>query len=315
MKQMDIYQQVTDQIVAQLETGIGAGTGPLWHRAPSMPSNAISGKYYKGINVLMLWLTSELSGCLPYWATYRAWAAAGCQVRRGEKGTQIVFFKRLDGRDDDAEDGDERRSAPLVARAYTVFSGSQVVGWIPPPISESLSLEARIEAADLFFRNVGAQVDHAGDMAYFDPAEDRIVMPPFEVFLDAESYYAVLGHEHIHWTGHASRLARDLSGRFKSRAYAAEELVAEIGAAFVAASLGLSLEPRPDHACYLQSWLRLLKDDKRAIFTAAAAAQRAADLLWGFQPGASGDFDLDFQESPAADPDEGGVGKAVGQSV
>ncbi len=288
---MDIYASVTARIIDQMEAGLAKGEGPLWHRAPSMPLNAITGKSYNGVNILMLWLSSQISGHLPYWATYRAWGQAGAQVRKGERGSQIAFFKRLDrGRNDDgdadadADDGDDGRSAPLVARAYTVFSGSQVDGWTPPQQLEPLPLEARIQAADLFFNNVGARLDHAGDMAYFTPAEDRIVMPEFVRFRDAESYYSVLGHEHVHWTGHSSRLARDLTGRFKSQAYAAEELVAEIGAAFLCAGLGLSLDPRPDHARYLSSWLRLLRDDKRAIFSAAAAAQRACDMLWAMQP-------------------------------
>lgn len=138
----------------------------------------------------------------------------------------------------------------------------------------------------MFFNNVPAKVQHGGSQAFFIPSADRIQLPAFGAFRDALAYYSVRGHETVHWTGHQSRLNRDFSGRFKSESYAFEELVAELGATMLNASLGLEMEPRPDHAKYIISWVKVLKGDKRAIMTAASKAQQAVDLLWSFQPAA-----------------------------
>jgi antirestriction protein ArdC len=142
----------------------------------------------------------------------------------------------------------------------------------------------RIEQAEAFFKATGAIIKHGGDRAFYAPGPDRIQMPPFEAFRDAESYYATLAHECCHWTGAKSRLNRDLSGRFGSHAYATDEMVSEICSAYLCADLGLAAEPREDHASYIETWLRVLKNDKRAIFTAAAHAERAAAFLHGLQP-------------------------------
>lgn len=173
-------------------------------------------------------------------------------------------------------------------KGYTVFNIEQIEG-LPAhyyaPAKSQLNPDQRIEAADAFFADTGADIRHGGSSAYYSPPEDYVQMPVFESFRDAESYYATLAHECTHWTRHKSRLDRDFGRkRFGDEGYAREELVAELGAAFLCADLGLTLEDREDHAAYIGSWLKVLKDDKRAIFTAAAHAQRATDYLHGLQP-------------------------------
>lgn len=302
---MDIYAHVTDKIVAMIERGFdGEKFGPLWGASAGMPVSAGTGKPYRGINTVLLWCASrEMGYQSSTWATYRAWRERGAQVTKGQKSTTIVFWRQLEARGDagDGEDAADDRPgrARMMARAYAVFNADQVEGWTEPAQPQLLSPDQRIEAADLFLRNTGAKVLHGGDQAYFVPSQDYIQMPPFQCFRDGESYYAVALHELTHWSGHASRLNRVFGERFKSQERAIEELVAEIGSAFLLASIGLTPEPRPDHAHYVHGWLRLLKNDKRAVFTAAAAAQRAADLLWSFQPAVAR---ADLPDSYAAQP-------------
>ena len=217
------------------------------------------------------------------WATYRQWQDLGAQVRKGEHSTLVVFWKFFDGeREDDLSDEGEERAGKstraILARGYPVFNAGQVDGYQAPPIP-TLSPAERIERAERFFAELQADIRHGGGRAYYNPEADYIQMPRFEVFRDGVSYYSVRSHETIHWTGAPHRTGRELKGRFGSEAYAAEELVAELGAAFICAQLGLSTEPRPDHAAYVASWLQVLKNDKRAIFTAASKAQTAADWL------------------------------------
>ncbi len=166
----------------------------------------------------------------------------------------------------------------VLARGYSVFNAAQVDGFVPPEVAERPVAE-RIECAEQCFAGLGATIQHGGNRAYYQPIADSIQMPEFEAFVDPVSYYSTLAHEATHWTGAPSRLNRDLSGRFGNEAYAAEELVAELGAAFICADLALCNEPRPDHAAYVSSWVTVLKRDKRAIFTAAAKAQAAVDWM------------------------------------
>jgi antirestriction protein ArdC len=177
-------------------------------------------------------------------------------------------------------------------KGYTVFKVEQIDG-LPEqytaPASPRLDVSARITRAECFFGATGATLAHGGNRAIYRPSTDSIVLPLFETFRDAESYYAPLAHETTHWTAHESRLARDFgTKRFGSEGYAIEELVAELGAAFLCADLDLTLEPREDHAAYIANWLEVLKSDNRAIFTAASHAQRAADFINGLQPASAG---------------------------
>jgi antirestriction protein ArdC len=279
----DLYQTVTDRIIQAIEEGAGQWRMP-WHpgkSGPMVPTNAVSGKPYKGLNVLILWASGSTSQT---WATYRQWSELGAQVRGGSKGTQIVFFKRLDDRQEDQAEGEEERRR-FVARGFTVFSSDQVDGWTPKieaPTGETAL--TRIEQAEAFVSATGADIRHGGGKAFYVPTADFIQLPPLNCFVDIEGYYATALHELIHWSGSKSRCDRDLSGRFGSESYAAEELVAELGAAFLSASLGITSEPRQDHAAYVQNWLKVLKGDKRAIFTASSLAQKAADFLHAKQP-------------------------------
>ena len=278
----DIYERVTGQIIEAIERGAGSFRMP-WHAAAAeafLPMNAASGKTYRGVNVLCLWAMAEAKGYpSPIWATYKQWLELGAQVRQGEKSSLIVYWsipERGAKAEEESEEGKSGRG--FFAKGYSVFNVAQVDGFEPPQIPE-LSPAARIAAAEEFFGKLGADIRHGGIQAFYETANDFIQLPRFELFREPVGYYSTLAHEATHWTGAKTRLERDLSGRFGSNAYAAEELVAELGAAFTCASLGLASEPRPDHAAYIASWLRLLRNDKRAIFTAASKAQQAADWM------------------------------------
>jgi antirestriction protein ArdC len=284
---MDLYQSVTDRIVSMIERGAGDWRMP-WHAAASgdisMPHN-VTGRAYRGVNVPLLWASAQAFGYgSPVWATYKQWQERGAQVRRGEKSTLIIFWKRIEVAANDNDDGDDPTDPTetrLIARGYSVFSAAQVDGFDPQTVARKGELieASRIEQVERYFRNTGSIVRHGGARAFYSPGGDFIQMPEFRQFVAADRYYSTLAHEHVHWTGAVQRCAREFGRRFGDNAYAFEELVAELGAAFLCAELGLSNEPRQDHAAYLAGWLRVLKGDKRAIFTAASKAQAAADFL------------------------------------
>jgi antirestriction protein ArdC len=282
---VDIYQKVTDQIIAAIEKGAGRWEMP-WNQNSGMPLNVQSGKFYRGVNVPVLWATAQAKGYEdPIWGTYKQWQEKDAQVKKGEKSAMVVFWKFFDNAkgDETEAEPDDKSGRRAMARAYPVFNCSQVDGYTPIR-PEPLPIAQRIDNAEEFFRQVGADVRHGGPKAFYSPSTDHIQMPPWEAFKDAEAYYATSGHEHGHWTGGEKRLARDLKGRFGSDAYAMEELAAEMAAAFLCADLGLAVNPRPEHAAYIDSWLRVLRGDKRAIFTAAGQAQRSTDYLHSLQP-------------------------------
>lgn len=283
----DIYQRVTDQIIQAIEAGTRTWKMP-WHQSSGLPTNATTQRRYRGVNILNLWAIAMNKGySSPLWATYAQWEGIGAQVKKGEKASLVVFWKFFDSeRQDDGQtdtQGDSpARRAPM-ARCYPVFNADQVDGFTLPSAPDPLT-EERNQNAEAFFANTGANIRQGGDQAFYSPASDHIQMPPFESFISAETYYSTLAHEATHWSGAAHRLNRDIRNRFGNEAYAAEELIAELGAAFICADLGLASEPRPDHAAYLQNWLNVLKANKRAIFTAASHAQQAADFLHSLQP-------------------------------
>jgi antirestriction protein ArdC len=285
----DIYQAITDRIVAQIEQGVGEWRMP-WHsreRSLALPGN-ITGRAYRGVNVPMLWATAAAFGYQsPIWATYKQWQERGAQVRKGEKAAMVVFWKSTEIKVGETEDGSDEIERHLIARGYFVFNAGQVDGFDAAkvgrigPTPEDLCEDQRIAAAEQFFAHTGSAVRHGGNRAFYTPSGDFIQMPEFAQFRDTQSYYSTLAHEHTHWTGTKSRLDRQFGARFGDAAYAFEELVAELGAAYLCAALGLFNEPREDHAAYLAGWLRVLKADKKAIFTAAAKAQAAVDFLQG----------------------------------
>ena len=288
----DVYSRVTARIVADLEQGTRTWLKPwsVTHTAGRITRPLRSnGTPYRGMNVLLLWGEAVAKGyTAPIWMTYKQAAELGAQVRKGEHGALVVYANSITKTETDAKGEEHERSIPFM-KGYTVFNVEQVDGlpahYYAQPVNP-LPLAARIEAADRFAASTRAEIRHGGNRAFYAPARDFVQMPPFEAFKDAESYYATLTHELTHWTSHSSRLARDFEGghRFGSEGYAFEELVAELGAAFLCADLGITPEVRDDHAAYLAHWLKVLQQDKRAIFTAAAHAQRAADYLLGLQP-------------------------------
>jgi antirestriction protein ArdC len=282
-----IHAEITATIVAELEQGTAPWVKP-WKNGLSgacMPLNAATSRPYRGVNVLSLWAATARGGYpLPRWLTFRQALALGGHVRKGEKGTPIVLVKQMrasEDRNDHSDDDDQgavRRHGTFL-RYFWVFNVAQVEGLPPdlhalPPAEPEGKRQARAEA---FLTAIGADVRHGGDRACYMPSLDCILLPPFAAFEGPGHYYATRLHETGHWSGHPSRLGRDLSGRFGSRAYAAEELVAELTAAFLCAELGI--EGRLRHAEYIGNWLELLRADSRAVFAAASKASEAADFL------------------------------------
>ena len=256
-----------------------------WHtsgRYAFSPINVASKKPYRGINAVCLWAAAQAKGYeRGEWATYQQWQDRGAQVRKGEKATTVLFWNFAHELGESQEDGAESsacRSRLPFTRGYSVFNAAQVDGCTPTVDTDTPLLE-RIAHAEAFFGAIGADLRHSGNEAFDAPAADHIQMPPFQEFAENVSYYSTLAHEHTHWTAPAARCDRQLGKRFGDNAYAAEELIAELGAAFTCAHLGLSTEPREDHAQYLASWLRVLTANSRAIFTSASKAQQACDWL------------------------------------
>jgi antirestriction protein ArdC len=271
---MDCYQQVTDSIIAELEKGAAPWVKP-WRVDSSADRNHISGKAYRGINRLLLGMSAMGNNfASPVWASYKQWQEAGVQVAKGSKGTHIVFFKPMTGKTN-AETG-KAEAGYCVIRGYTVFNATQTNFSDSAPIAPVADFNP-IPGCEAFIVNTGAQITHGGDAAFYMPSQDRIQLPNKTAFDSPASYYATAMHELTHWTGCEKRLDRNLSGRFGNPEYAFEELVAEIGAAYLCADHGIQGELR--HAGYIGHWLKACREDSKAIFKAAALAQKAADYL------------------------------------
>lgn len=309
----DLYSEITNRIIADLEAGIVPWVQPWAASAapPGMPRNAATGRPYSGINVLLLWISVIDGGFSSQrWLTFRQALALGGHVRKGERGTPVVFADRFtperEKRRAEAE-GCEPSQVPFLKR-FTVFNIDQCEGlagrnapspMVPPDTSLILPrARALIAATRARFRT-------GGSYAFYSPVDDLVVVPPPQAFFDAIDWHRTAFHELGHWTGHGSRLARDQSGIFGSASYAREELVAEMAGAFVCASL--EIVPTVRHADYLGSWLEVLRADSRAIVRAASAASRATDYLLTFAP------DLEGAPPAAAGPEEEeGEGSATG---
>ena len=287
----DVYQEITDHIIAAIEKGVGDTEMP-WHRAigTTVPTNAFTGNSYNGVNVLSLWVAAELKGYgSGLWATYKQWRMLGGQVRKKEKASVIVFYKQATREVAHEETGAIETEQFLVGRSSWVFNSEQVDNWQPPK-PDILDPAKVLENAEAFVAGTAALVRHGGERAFYSPSVDHIVMPDRDRFTGTktcsatEGYYSVLFHELTHWTGHSTRLDRELAGRFGNDAYAMEELVAELGAAFLCSNLSITNAPRADHAAYIGNWLDVLKEDKKAIFTAASKASQAKSYLSDLQP-------------------------------
>lgn len=286
----DIHQELTDQIVSAIEAGAGDFAMP-WHRdaARQIPKNIASENKYRGINVVALWVAQMTRGFdSNIWGTYRQWQEKKAQVRRGEKASLVVFYKNI--RDEETTDpGEIEEKRLLIAKASYVFNANQVEGYAARKAPSLEGNSIGLDSVEQFVNSTGAQIRHGGDRAFYRCDTDTIHVPTRDRFIGTttssptESYYSTMLHELTHWTGPEQRLDRQLRQRFGSEAYAMEELVAELGAAFLCADLGISLEPRLDHSAYLRSWMAVLKSDKKAIFTAASKASEAVAFLFNLQ--------------------------------
>jgi len=286
-EKQDIYTRITNQIVSHLEKGVrpwvrpwnaehaaGRITRPLRH----------NGKPYSGINVLSLWASAMAQNfAAPIWMTFKQAAELDAHIRKGEKGSLVVYADSITRKETDGKTGDEiEREIPFL-QGYIVFNVEQIEGL--PEIFYAKAAPtrdpvARIEHAENFFGSMGATIRHGGNQAYYAQELDYVQMPAFEAFRDAESYYSTLAHELTHWTKHPQRLDRDFGRKsWGDEGYSREELVAELGSAFLCADFELCQEPREENAAYIATWLEVLKNDNRAILAAAAHAQRAADYL------------------------------------
>ena len=278
----ELYDKIANRIVAQMEDGVLP-----WHRPWSVNPDARVSKPlrenavpYQGINVLILWGAAIDAGyASPFWMTYRQAQSIGAQVRKGERATHIVFAKTAKKKERD-DLGQESEVIIPVRRVYAVFNADQIDGLPDKYVPEipDVNPDERDAACQAWIDSLGIEIRYGGQRAYYAPGPDRIHMPPFETFESSQTFFSTLLHEETHATGHRTRLDR-LPGRIDDKARAREELVAELGSAFLCADLGIASAPRADHANYIASWLELLKDEPRAVFDAATQAQRAVEFL------------------------------------
>ncbi|MBV9984901.1 zincin-like metallopeptidase domain-containing protein [Bradyrhizobium sp.] len=286
-----LYDEITDKIIAELEAGRVPWVQP-WGTAAAkaqlaMPKNASTDRQYSGINILILWgAVIERGFTGQSWLTFRQALSLGGHVRKGERGTTVVYADRFVPKDEKRrahEDGDEAQVIPFLKR-FTVFNTDQcenlpaeiaTASPPPPPGLIEPTVEALIKATGITF-HIG------GDRAFYAPAEDYVRVPPPQAYFEPINWHRTALHELGHATGHASRLNRDQSGSYGTKKYAFEELVAELSAAFGCASLGIV--PTVRHADYIGAWLEVLREDNRAIVRAASQASKAADYLLGFLP-------------------------------
>jgi len=271
-KANEVMEAVTERLIASLEAGAVSGE---WNRpwiGGEIAMNAVTGNQYSGGNLIVLWVLGEDFGS-QYYATYKQWQSVGAQVRKGESGITLVKWTPIECKDH-GKDEMCMNCGRAIPKAFTVFNSTQVDGWD----GETQNEDVRRCDLDHYFGSVGATIKHGANASY-NKRTDEVTVPHFEAFESAEAYYATLGHEMIHWTGHADRLNRQYGEKFGDDAYAFEELVAELGSAMLCASLGITDTPRPDHARYLKHWVHVLKQNYRVLWTAASAAQKAVTFI------------------------------------
>lgn len=286
----DLHAEITDKLIAAIEANPGQPQmpwrkrgGPLW-----LPKNSFTGDFYRGINVVNLWVAAETRGfSSPLWASFDQWVKQGGNLK-GTKGEFVVYYRNYQttpNPDDQNDDGTRR-----VAKTSYVYNADEVQGIDHPPPPETLAPIERIEAVDRFIANTGAAIKIGGDRAFYRPSTDTIHMPAEELFTGTDTmdrrqgFYAVELHELTHWSGAPTRCNRDKHEKFADEIYIREELIAEIASAMLCAELQITQDTRADHAQYLAHWLNLLKDDPKAIFKAAARASEAVTYLKSLQP-------------------------------
>lgn len=297
-RKVGAHERITAQLVEAMEQG-GAVWQQAW-RTIGAGSVSAAGRAYRGGNALVLAGQAASKGYdAPVWATFRQWQEYGRKVRKGERATLVGLWKPTERVE--ADDDGERVRRGLVLRSFSVFSVAQtdaVEGWEgaeAPGLRQWAELDKgprlddseRVGELDAWLAATGAEIRHGGESAFYRPSEDRIYLPDFGRFVDAGAYYGTAAHELGHWTGHATRLAREGGKRFGDAAYALEELVAELCAAYCMGRLGVEAEPRADHAAYLASWCKGLRAEPRALWTVAKAAEAAAGWLFGERPDAA----------------------------
>lgn len=276
----DIYQTVTDSIIEALEAGVKPWACP-WKKngaVSGLPSNFTTNDAYSGINIMLLWCSAAKQGFTDSrWMTYKQAQAVGAQVRKGEHGTMAIFYKTLEK---EADDG-QIEKIPML-KSFTVFNVQQIDGLKFEDVEDAIPAGVfdPLPEVEALFTRTGAKITERGQNAFFRPATDEIWLPERHLFADAANFYATGLHELVHWSGAKGRLDRDMKGRFGSEGYAFEELIAELGSAFLMADLGISGEVQ--HESYIASWLKALRGDKRFIFQAASAATKAHRFLTAF---------------------------------
>jgi len=289
MSHTDVFETVTNAIVTAIEKGFSGETFEMpWHGMSDIPQNASTQKTYRGINIPLLWITQLDRGFKSgLWATYKQWAEMGAQVRKGEKSTQIIFWKQFEAEQN--EENEDENKIRMFARYSAVFNADQVDDFTLPEVIKLAEIQ-QIESCTNFLVSTGAIVEYKDARAYYDLISDKIHMPEQSLFratkhsTTTENYYSTLLHELTHWSGAETRLKRfNIENCRDRKDYAFEELVAELGAAMLCASLGVASTPRPDHAQYIGGWLKALGNDKKFIFSAASAAQKAVDYLYSLQ--------------------------------
>ena len=300
MTKRDIHQEITDKIIRALDH-----VDPCDWQAPfaglaaqGLPRNPVTDHRYQGINIPSLWCDQqEKKFTSNHWATFKQWRAKGAQVRKGEKASPIIFYKTLLKEEENEAGETEEFSVPML-KTYSVFNADQVDGYDhgETGAANETDLVTPLEAAERFCAKTGADIRHGGNGAFYDRLGDFIGLPDTIAFIDTEhasateNYYATLLHELTHWTGAPLRLDRDKAKTSREREkYAFEELIAELGAAFLCAQIGIVQTLREDHAQYIKGWLKALQNDKKFVFKAAAQAAKAVDYLNGLQGNGEGD--------------------------
>lgn len=277
VKSDEAMKAVAEKIIKSIEDGIVTGE---WHKpwaGGTIALNAVTKNQYKGGNLIALMIFGE-DYSDGYWATYKQWESVGAQVRKGETGIRLVKWTPKPCKDHGSDEMCQN-CGTMIPNVFTVFNADQVDGWERP--GSTVNPEERIAAADRFVTATGAKIRHNGEgRAYYNRQSDEVTLPHYEWFTGAHAYYATAAHELVHWTGHESRLNRAIHKNWGDDTYAGEELVAELGAAMLCATLGLDDEPREDHARYLKAWVGKLRDNYKLLWNAASLAQKAVDHLW-----------------------------------
>lgn len=284
----DLYQMVTDKIINLIETN-KTELKSLWTKkdgSGSLPINFKTKQNYSGINILLLWdstLTNDFTS--NYWLTFKQAQDLGGHVKKGQKGTTLVYYNVMKKELDSIKNPGEKAEVAIpFLKSFTVFNMDQIADIEVPAIEEKTEFDGNLLAEEIL-KHSQANINEQGNNAFFRRSTDEIYLPARESFISPSHFYSVALHELTHWTGHESRLNREYGKRFGDDTYAFEELVAELGSAFLTSEIGVINQTIPNHAGYIENWLKVLKNDKKAIFTAASQASKAHAFIMNLLPG------------------------------